>query len=84
MKRMHGFDNCIIGVIRCFGQEERIVYDTEKVIQTLMDNSGMTFEEALEFHEYNQLGAYVGEDTPAFVDRVDNIDEIRDYYCDEQ
>jgi hypothetical protein len=31
----------------------------------------MSYEEALEYYEYNQLGAYVGERTPAFL--------IRDY-----
>ena len=27
----------------------------------------MTHDEAVEYHEYNQLGAYVGEHTPAFM-----------------
>ena len=80
---MDGFDDCVVGVIQSVGQPSRLVYDTEKVIQTLMENSTMSYEDAVEFHEYNQLGAYVGEDGPVFLDRFDSLSEIEDYYSDE-
>lgn len=58
---------------------KRIFQDLDEcILHTMVNNvleklqkNGMTYEEALEYYEYNQLGAYVGERTPAFL--------IRDY-----
>lgn len=35
---------------------------------------GMTEDEAEEFHEFNQIGAWVGERTPAFLVGPDRVD----------
>jgi hypothetical protein len=65
---MDGFDDCILGILERFGIDQPIVvYDREKVIAKLMDRDGMTHEEALDFYYFNQLGAWVGEKTPAFL-----------------
>ena len=69
MVQMDGFDDCILGICHRFGQPPIIAYDFDKVILKLMDD-GMTYEEAVEFWEYNQIGAYVGESTPCFVERI--------------
>ena len=63
---MDGYDDCIAGVLQRCGMPLIGVYDKEKVIQKLMDD-GATFDEAHEFFEYNQLGAWMGEGTPAFI-----------------
>lgn len=63
---MDGYDDCIAGVLQRFGMPLIVVYDKEKVIQKLVDD-GMTCDEAHEFFEYNQLGAWMGEGTPAFI-----------------
>ena len=63
---MDGFDDCIIGICESFGGESVVAYDYDKVIAQL-ESYGMTYEEAVEFHEFNQLGAYVGDHTPAFM-----------------
>jgi len=69
---MDGFNDCIIGFLERFGVDVPVVvYDREKVIQKLMDNGIETYEEAEEFYHYNQLGAWVGDGTPAFLIRVD-------------
>lgn len=65
--KMDGYDDCIIGVCYAFGQEPRIAYDKDKVIEKLMDE-GMELEEAQEFHEFNQAGAYMGNRTPVFIE----------------
>ena len=62
---MDGYDDCILGLGRRFDQHF-VVYDLKRVIQKLMAE-GMTEEEALEFHDFNQVGAYMGEGTPAFL-----------------
>ena len=59
------YDDCILGLGRKFN-EHFVVYDYKKVINKLIAE-GMTEEEAVEFHEFNQVGAYVGEGTPAFL-----------------
>jgi len=63
---MDGFDDCILGVAARFGSEQFVVYDYNRVIERLQ-SSGMTHDEAVEYHEFNQIGAYVGEHTPAFM-----------------
>ena len=63
---MDGYDDCILGVAERFGQPPYIVYDYHKVIHKLM-LEGMSMEEAYEWYDYNMIGAYVGESTPAFI-----------------
>jgi hypothetical protein len=64
---MDGFDDCIIGVMERFGMEPIVVYDKNAVIKKHMED-GMDEEEAYEFFEHNQIRAWVGERTPAFLD----------------
>ena len=66
---MEGFNDCVIGVLERFGMEPVLVYDKEQVIQELMDQSTMTRQEAMEWYEVNQLGSWVGDLTPAFLDK---------------
>jgi len=68
---MDGFDDCIIGICESFGSLPVVAYDYDKVLANLQA-SGMTYEEAVEYHEFNQLGAYVGERTPVFIRRIES------------
>ena len=68
---MDGFDDCIIGICHISGGEPVVAYDYDKVIAQLQSH-GMTYEEAVEYHEFNQAGAYVGELTPVFIVRIEN------------
>ena len=56
-----GYDDCVVG-IECNG---RLVYDKRKMLDKLERN--MSSEEAMEFFEFNVVGAWVGEETPIFV-----------------
>ena len=85
---MDGYDDCIIGVCERFGQEPIIAYDKEKVINKLQ-TIGMDYDEAIEWYEFNQLGAWMGDSTPCFIinnnqldDKIiDNIrEEIRSWF----
>lgn len=67
---MDGFDDCVIGVCSSFGGESVVAYDYDRVIAKL-ESHGMTYEEAVEYHEFNQAGAYVGERTPVFILRIE-------------
>tara|TARA_R100000234_G_scaffold65453_2_gene39890 strand:- start:1663 stop:1944 length:282 start_codon:yes stop_codon:yes gene_type:complete len=59
-----GFDDALIGVDMV---HYTAVYDVDKCVDVLMKESGMTFEEAQEYFEFNTLNAYVGEYTPKYI-----------------
>jgi hypothetical protein len=63
---MDGFDDCIVGLCHRFN-ESFVVYDQQKVIAKLV-SQGMSEEDAREFHDFNQLGAWSGDHTPGFIE----------------
>lgn len=65
--KMDGFDDCVVGICERCGMDSVLAYDRDKVIDTLVTRDGMTRDEAEEFFEYNQIGAWMGEKTPVFV-----------------
>lgn len=73
-----GFDSAIVGMLSRCGQEDIIVYDYDKVIAVLTERDGMTDEEAIEYAEFNILGAWVGDGTPGFLHQAD-LDVINEY-----
>lgn len=70
---MDGFDDCIVGICHRFG-DTFVVYDQRKVIAKLMAD-GMREDEATEFHNFNQLGAWHGDHTPGFIETPDSEEE---------
>lgn len=69
-----GFDDAILGVSERFGSEPIVCYDKSKVLSKLQ-SEGMTYEEAVEYYEFNIIGAYVGEKTPEFIDTIQSWDK---------
>ena len=61
-----GFEDCIVGVAERFGGPPVAVLDLEKMLKKL-EKDGMSYDEALEYFEFNILGAYVGEQTPVYM-----------------
>lgn len=64
---LDGFDSCIIGVTEEFGNGPRILYSKDMILKVLMDGNDMTFEDALEYYDFNILGLYAGEQNPIFL-----------------
>jgi len=64
MEPREHYDKCIIGATY---DGSKVIYDTHLVLQSLMEDQGMTDEEALDWFEYNMLGSYMGEGTPIFI-----------------
>ena len=56
-----------IGVVHRFGQEPIACYDYQAIIEHYQ-RDGMTEDEAVEYFEYNVIGAWVGDTTPCFLD----------------
>ena len=60
-----GFESCFIGMT-C-GSTPLAVYDYDKCVEVLMYDNTMTYGDAVEFMEFNVVGAYVGDQTPVFI-----------------
>lgn len=60
MLKADGFDEAIIGYEE---NSYRLIYSTSKCIQ-ILEEEGMTTEDALDHFYYNVQGSYVGEQTP--------------------
>ena len=55
-----------MGVGERFGGPPMAVLDVEKMFKK-MEKDGMTREEAIEYFEFNILGAYIGDQTPVYM-----------------
>ena len=62
-----GFDEAIAGVV-WDGERTRVVYDTELILELLMGRSEMTYEEAVEYFDFNIAGSHMGEYTPFYLE----------------
>jgi len=60
-----GFDDALLGYVQRFNQTVAL-YDRAKCIEILMKRDEMSDEDAEEFFEFNVVGAFVGDYTPAF------------------
>ena len=63
-----GFDNAILGIVNDFNSKPRVAYSVAECINILMERDGMTYLDAMEHFSYNVEGAYMGEQTPVWVD----------------
>jgi hypothetical protein len=65
-----GLEHAFIGLVMRFNVLEPIAcYDYDEVIQGYIED-GMTEEEAVEFFEFNVIGAWAGERTPCYIRRM--------------
>jgi len=80
MLRADGYNSAIMGIVQRCGQDPVILYDTDKIIQILVYDDGMSEDEAIEYFEFNILGAWVGDETPAFFSKssLAELEEIGD------
>lgn len=69
-----GFDDALVGIARRCGQPDLAIYDYELGVKVLMDRDGMSEEEAIEYMEFNVVGAWVGPNTPIWMAKVEEDD----------
>ena len=75
-----GFDDAIIGWTDSWGTDDnggvtrpfRAVYSVRRCIDILVAD-GMPEDEAMEYLEFNTIGAYVGSQTPVFVHDLEEL-----------
>jgi len=64
-----GFEGAILGVGERCGQPALVVYDRAKCLEILMQRDGLTYDEAVEYFDFNTAGAWVGAGTPIWLTR---------------
>jgi hypothetical protein len=62
-----GFDEAFIGLSQRINEPLLAVYSYEKMVQVLMKRDGMGHDDAVDYLDFNVLGAWVGEQTPIIV-----------------
>ena len=62
-----GFDDAIIGVEENSG---KIIYDIDIMIDVLICIDDMSREDAIEHLNYNVINAYIGEQTPIYINKI--------------
>ena len=67
-------ERALVGVASRCGMDPCVVYDYYIMVQCFIEE-GMTEEEAVEWIDFNILGAYIGERTPLIL-VVGPIDEV--------
>ena len=60
------FEPAIIGIAHRFGMQPIVAYDYRKVIEIFAED--MEYEEAVEYFDFNVIGAWGGEGTPIFIE----------------
>ncbi len=67
-----GFDEAIIGMAERINLGPVVAYDVEKILEIMIERDGMTYEEAMEFFDFNIQGAWMGDFTPIYITKLEN------------
>lgn len=67
---MDGFDAAFIGWTSRINEPDVAVYDYDAMVRVCMWRDGMSDDEATEYIEFNCIGAWVGEQTPYILRRL--------------
>ena len=62
-----GFDEAIVGMAERINLGPVVAYDVDKMLEIMVERDKMTYEEAMEYFDYNIIGAWMGENTPIFI-----------------
>lgn len=65
-----GFDSAFLGFSHRMNEPITAVYSLKIILDTLVED-GMSYDEALEYADFNILGAWIGPQTPIYVVEID-------------
>ena len=82
MVKAAGLEDAIIGTGSRINMPDVLVYSYNKAVKIFMERDGMTHEEAVEWMEFNVVGAWVGETTPIFVHEIPSDQEVDEFLED--
>ena len=69
----NAFNDALIGIAERCGMNTIAAYDADIIIDILFKKYDMSMEEAIEWYDFNIAGAYLGENTPIY------INDLREY-----
>lgn len=61
-----GFEDAYMGYAAQACSSPLAVYDYDRCVRVLMERDGMSWDEAVDFIEFNVVGAFLGPGTPLF------------------
>ena len=73
-----GFDDAIIGIGERCGQPSLVAYDRDKCIEILAEqfsDDEDPYTTAVEYFDFNVVGAWVGESTPIFITLWQDVED---------
>lgn len=73
---MDNFDEAFMGYTTRINEPDVAVYDYDKMISVCMNRDDMTYDDAEEFIEFNCQGAWVGEQTPYIMRRLEALNGL--------
>ena len=79
MVKADGLDDAILGTGGRINMDEVIIYSYDKCVNIFMDRDKMTYEEAIEWMEFNVVGAWWGPKTPLFMHEIPSFMETDDF-----
>lgn len=68
----NGLEDAVVGIVERYGMEPQVLLDKQKCLRIFM-KEGCSYEEALEHFEFNVIGAWVGDSTPFFMTRAEDL-----------
>ena len=74
-----GLEDAIIGVGSRMNMPDVLIYSYNKCVKIFMEKEGWTHEEAIEWMDYNVVGAWVGDTTPIFVHEIPSDQKIDEF-----
>lgn len=60
-----GFDEAVVGIEP---NTLRLIYSIPRMVDILVEQDGISDEDAIEYLEFNTFNAYVGEKTPIYIE----------------
>ena len=65
----YSYDDALVGV----SEDGRAIYDYDKMVEWLMEEEGWSYEEAVEWIDYNTIRAlpYMGSDAPIIMYKLE-------------
>ena len=82
MVKADGLEDAIIGTCSRINMPDVLVYSYNKAVKIFMERDGMTHEEAVEWMDFNVVGAWVGETTPIFVHEIPSDQKVDEFLED--
>jgi hypothetical protein len=77
--KANGLEDAIIGVGSRMNMPDVLIYSYNKCVKIFMEREGWTHEEAIEWMDFNVVGAWVGETTPIFVHEIPSDQKIDEF-----